>query len=386
MAIAVKRYTSLMAGAPVMTGVAGTLVSLLDACLKDGFNPKTPTGLVQTGGTATATCTAHGYEPGDVIAISGANEAVWNNEFRVLTTTTDSLTFAIASNATSPATGTFAAKIAPLGWTKPFSGTNKAAYLPAAPYAQCYLRVLDDSTTPTSASGRWAKLRGYESMTDIDTGTGPFPTVAQVANGLSFNKSGTSDSTARAWWLIGDAGIFYAGVFWLAATPTVAATTMFGDTGSLRAGDAFCAALIGTEMDTLPGSACTNNTFCAMGAYTATQAGKYYARSYTQTGSAVAIGMVGDNGLSVTIGQSGVAYPHPPNDGLLISAVSTAENNIIRCRQLPGLYQPLHNCPLAYRDTRTDFAELPGRTLMALDTGTVGTRAQLLFDVTGPWR
>lgn len=40
MAIAVKRYYSGMnAGAPVVNGVAGSLITLLDACLKDGFNP-----------------------------------------------------------------------------------------------------------------------------------------------------------------------------------------------------------------------------------------------------------------------------------------------------------------------------------------------------------
>lgn len=370
-----------------MTGQAGAAVSFFNAILVDGFNPKTPTALAQTDGVATATCTAHGYEPGDVVAISGANEAAWNDEFRVVTAATNSFTFAIASNAPSPATGTFAAKIAPLGWTRlAFSTAQKAAYQPAMPYCQQILRVLDDATVPTAANGRWAKLRGYETMTDIDTGTGLFPTTVQVANGLSFGKSSLSDATARAWWLIGDPGLFYTGIFWHAASLNVAGVTMYGDTGSLRVGDQFCTALIAAEADTMPTASATTNNFCTLGAHNATQTGKYYARTYMQSGTAVPAGTLGDNGVSAGIGTAGFTFPHPPNDGLLISMVALVESSVLRCRQLPGLYQPLHQNPLAYRDTRSDFADLPGRTLIALDGGVTSVRAQLLFDMTGPWR
>lgn len=222
MTIAVKRYTSTQTGAPTLTGQVGTLVTLLDACLKDGFNSKSVSSATQTAGVATLTFSgAHGYAVNDVIVISGANEAAWNDEFRVLTVADSThLTFAIASGTTSPATGTLTAKIAPLGWTKPYSGTNKAAYLPKSQYVQSYLRVQDDSSTPTSASGRWAKLRGYESMSDVDTGTGLFPTAAQSTNGLSLVKSSTSDSTARAWVLVGDGGLIYVGTAWSASYPT----------------------------------------------------------------------------------------------------------------------------------------------------------------------
>ena len=49
------------------------------------------------------------------------------------------------------------------GWTKAFSGTNLAAYRQGAG-SMCYLRV-DDGTGSFKV-----KMRGYESMTDIDTG------------------------------------------------------------------------------------------------------------------------------------------------------------------------------------------------------------------------
>jgi hypothetical protein len=392
MTIAVKRYTSTMTGAPGLTGVAGTLVSLLDACLKDGFNTKTVSTASQTAGTATVeTSTAHGYNVHDVIAISGANEAAWNHEFRVLTAATNSFTFAISSGVTSPATGTMSVKIAPLNWTKPFSGANKAAYLPAAPYCQNYLRVLDDSTTPTSASGRWAKARGYETMSDVDTGTGLFPTAAQSTNGLSWCKSSTSDGTDRHWWLVGDSGIFYLGTFWHASGLTAAAGYAFGDIASLRAGDAYSSLLCGTGegTDTLPSSAGGINHFASLGAYSATQTGKFLARSYTQIGSAVAMGMMGDSGISTGIGHTaGLAYPHPPDNGLLFAPIGVVETSILRSRALPGIYQPLHITPLTHLDLVTSVPDFSGRTFQAFDLAILNTntRAQCLIDITGPWR
>jgi hypothetical protein len=389
MTIAVKRYTSTQTGAPTLNGTAGTLVTLLDAVLKDGFNSQAVSSATQTGGTATVTTSgAHGYAVNDVVVISGANESAWNSEFRVVTVPdTTHFTFAVAGGTTSPATGTLAAKIAPLGWTKPFSGTNKAAYLPKSSYVQCYLRVQDDSSTPTSASGRWGKARGYESMSDVDTGTGLFPDASQSTNGLSIAKSSTSDSTARAWWLIGDGGVFYFGTFWHASYLTTAAVHAFGDINSLKSGDAYSAFICGGNVDTLPSQTGTNHTFGTLGAYNATQAGKYLARTYTQLGTAVACGMMGDHGISATLGTAGWTYPHPPDNGLLFAPVGLVEGSILRSRALPGLYQPLHNAPLAHLATVTDVPDLPGRTLQAMTvcpaTNVVG---QALFDITGPWR
>jgi hypothetical protein len=393
MTIAVKRYYSGMnAGAPSLTGQAGSLITLLDACLKDGFQTKSvvdPSGAVQTAGTATVTTTtAHGYGVNDVVVLSGANESAWNNEFRVLTAATNSFTFAIGSGTTSPATGTISVKIAPLGWTKPFSGTNKAAYFPAAQYVQCYLRVQDDSSTPTSASGRWAKIRGYETMSDVDTGTGLFPTSAIATNALSLFKSSTSDSTARSWWMVGDGGIFYLGVMWHASYLTLTGCYAFGDIASLRAGDAYSSFIVAESAgtDTLSSNPGTSNVFAYLGALSSTQTGKYLARSYTQIGSAVAAGMMGDQGISSFLGYSGLTYPHPVDNGLLFAPVAVVENNVLRSRALPGLYQVLHTTPLDYLAVVTGLPDFPGRTFQAFDTCYTSNRAQVLIDITGPWR
>lgn len=389
MPISVKRYYSGMTGAPTLSGTAGSLIALLDACLKDGFNVKAPTGATQTSGTATLSfSSSHGYAPGDVIALSGANESAWNDEFLVLTTTTNSLTFAIGAGTTSPATGTLSCKIAPLGWTKPFSGTNKGAYLPKAQYVQCYLRVLDDSTVPTSASGRWAKARGYESMSDVDTGTGPFPTVAQAANALSVMKSSTSDSVARNWWLVGDGGIFYLGTGWNPAYTTSYSGYLFGDPASLRSGDAYSALLSADQAgsDTLPLYPGHINFFSTIGAYNASQSGRYIARPYGQSGSAVAAGFIGDNAVSLALGAGGLSGLNLPNDGFMFAQVGVVESSYIRSKALPGLYQPLHNMYFNHLDIAPPSSDFPNRHIQAFGLALGPSPAQCLIDVTGPWR
>jgi hypothetical protein len=92
------------------------------------------------------------------------------------------------------------------GWTKPFSGTNKAAYLPGGILpSKVYLRV-DDAGALTAEDSR---MRGYSILVDVDTGSEEFPTVAQRANGLFFKKSSTADAVARPWIVVADERTFY---------------------------------------------------------------------------------------------------------------------------------------------------------------------------------
>jgi hypothetical protein len=394
-AIKVKRYHSGQTGIPQLTGVAGTLITLLDAVLVDGFNVTAPTGATRSGTTATLSFgSAHGYGVDDVILLSGAtgsgDDLLWNDEFRVLTASTNSLTFTVPAAATTPAAGTLACKNASLGWTKPFSGTNKAAYLNQAAYVRHYLRVQDDASTPTSAAGRWAKTRVYETMSDVDTGTGPMPTVAQSTNGLSLLKSSTSDSTTRAFWVAGDGGIFYMGTFWHATYPTTASGYAFGDLNSLRAGDAYSYFMSAdlAASDTIPSSQGNKNLFGSIATTLAgTQDGKFLSRTYNQIGSSVACAAWGMSGIASNIGGvGGMAYPHPPDSGLLFCPLSVTESSTFRTKALPGIYQPLHVTPLAYLDKETTVPDLPGRTLQAFDLAAGTARGQCLIDITGPWR
>jgi hypothetical protein len=81
------------------------------------------------------------------------------------------------------------------GWTKPFSSTNKAVYRNAAnAIARSYFRVVDTAANYT------AKVRGYDTMTDVDTGTGPFPLTSDITgDGLDIPKSSAVNGTVRDW-------------------------------------------------------------------------------------------------------------------------------------------------------------------------------------------
>jgi hypothetical protein len=95
-----------MAGAGA-TGATPAYDPLLKAC---GFARTNPTiaisSLTQTGGTATADlASAHGLTDGDVVTIAGAVETDYNGTFTVNATDSDSFTYPVANNPSSPATG-----------------------------------------------------------------------------------------------------------------------------------------------------------------------------------------------------------------------------------------------------------------------------------------
>ncbi len=67
------------------------------------------TSITQTGGVATVTQTAHGYEDQDRIQISGANQAGYNKSAYIKVLTANTYTYAVDSGTVSPATGTIVA-------------------------------------------------------------------------------------------------------------------------------------------------------------------------------------------------------------------------------------------------------------------------------------
>jgi hypothetical protein len=198
-------FTSAMANAPVMTTGAGGIIAVLDGCLLNGFNTKTLSSLSVTSGVATATVSGgHGYSQYVIIEISGSSISALNGTHRVATVP-DSTTFTFEATgvANGTATGTITAIVAtPTGWTKAFSGTNKAAYKSTTSASGFYFRIDDSGDYSTGQP-----VRGYESMSDVDTGTAPFPTTGQQS---TFNWRRSQNSSGnRQWVLVADDKFFY---------------------------------------------------------------------------------------------------------------------------------------------------------------------------------
>lgn len=176
------------------------------------------------------------------------------------------------------------------GWTRSFTGTNKAVYRTGVGDARMYYRILDDGSLGLGA--KEASLRGYETMSDVDTGTGPFPTVAQQTNGLQVPKSNTADTAVRRWFAAADSRscIFF-------TEPNAKWIGMyFGEITSFKTTtDAYAAIVIGGLIGDLTTSQAANNLcrriFISVAPATSFPAltGHYMCRSHDGTGGSIAV-------------------------------------------------------------------------------------------------
>lgn len=383
----VKYLHRSMHGAPVLTGTAGALISVLDACLIDGFGAVTLAAATVASGVATCTVNAgDSFADGDVVLVSGATPAALNGEHRVLPGPTNT-SFQFATGAADgTATGAISAKYAPVGgWEKTYSGTNIAVYRSTDPLATgFYCRVDDTGTT-------MARVTGYVTMSDANTGTELFPTAAQIAGGGYWHKSNTADTVARPWRVAADSRLFY-----LSVRPYRDAYGScwrgFGDMLPLApGGDGWACALSasGNYAAIVDGS--------TEGGFDSAQMGPssvYLPRGYQQAAAgAVAsaaapyTGSVANrSGSDATLG----AYAANVSGALLLSRYRL--DNPARA-VVPGMYHiPQSGALAAISDgallDATD--DLAGRRLLAI--GRSGQNYNMaitgvgLIDITGPWR
>jgi hypothetical protein len=383
----VKFFHSGMIGSPQLSGQAGALIGVLDACLVNGFGLKSVDSLVVTDDVAEMTIsTGHGAEVGAVVLVAGATPSSLNGEQKVISTTSTEVRFATSGIANQTATGTITMKLAGGGWTKPFSGTNKAAYKSSSVQATgCYLQVEDNGTTS-------ARLVGYETMLDVDSGTGPFPTTAQRTGGTWWSKSDAADATAKDWMLITDGRVFYMGRQHRAANAPGYELTMFGDLLPCKSGDPFACALNGRSADSSTSPLDVNNLWQG-DALTAHE--MYCPRAYTGLGGSMqmrkSFAMVMANTTSFTSGKGVMPYPNPSDGGVYLQPMYATDTASTALRGLiPGFYgspQYIPNNTFAARDSITGTTNLPGRILKYIpgpfDSASSGGS---FVDITGPWR
>ena len=382
----IVNINSTMPGALALSGVAGTLHTLLKTYLVDGAGAGAVATMTVASGIATATYSAgHPFATNSVGLFAGATPAGLNGEKRILTTATNSVTFAAPGVPDGAATGSITSKLAPAGWQQLFSGTNVVALKPTVPEATgCVLRVDDTGTTN-------ARVRAYEAMSDISTGVGPTPMDSQVSGGFWWPKSGAASAAARPWYLVADERGFY-----LAVSPqgTDRYTLLYaGDIASLKSGDAYGYLLTGNQGDqidltTAPDGCCGFSHRSARGV-------PYLVRAPPAVGQSVAAQRLGahHNGSAAdvyagTSGYSTGSYPNGPNNGLMTGAL---ELHALGIRgTLPGLLHPVQDCGNAFStgavvDGTGDFA---GRRLLAIRVAPPSgsqTAGTVFMDITGPW-
>lgn len=387
----VKYINESMRGAPVLNGQPGTLIAVLDAFLLTGFGVTTAVSVSVSGGIATATLNAgQSFAQGAVVLIEGATPAALNGEARVLSASNTSITWATTAP-DGAASGTITIKVAPVGgWEKKFSDTNKAVYRSVAAGASGgHLRV--DHTT-----GNQALVMGYAGMTDVDTGTAPFPTAAQLATpAWPIAPDNTSLSTARRYFLFADARFIVIAITQSTSTSAVmtAEARGFGD----LLGDPYCCVLsaITGGNYSLQYSGALNAMDPAQGS--AVVASMRDAASVSASARGRVLSYVGARTPIRASGNQDVAlgpFPSPIDGRLRLSRMFfTDTDNLTPRADVPGIFFAPHS-GLAARFSPGDLiageGDLAGRTLMAVPCGdgtfSAAATGYYFVDTTGPWR
>lgn len=237
----VKWFSFDNTNAPQLTNAWGCLIDVLDACLISGFGSQNISSLVVSNGVAKATFgTAHNFKQFQVVEVSGVTQTVLNGEFKIIGLTSTTIEFLVSSPDLT-ATGTISAKLAPLGWSKSFSGTQKAVYRAKDTSSNPYFLRVDNSLDPVYNTNyaKFAKVGILETCTGIDDLSGkqvPYdnasPNKNWIGTGSAANayvgwskwiyaykpKFGTAeygafsdspDNGARDWILIGNEQSFF---------------------------------------------------------------------------------------------------------------------------------------------------------------------------------
>lgn len=386
----VKFFREDFPGAPTLNGVAGSLIGLLDACLCTGFGLRSATSLVVAGGEATLTLASdakNGNLLNSVILVEGSSITDLNGEQRVTWASSTELKFATAA-ADGTASGSITVKTAPAGWEKKFTGTNKAVFKTLAVEANTsYLQVSDTGTTN-------ANVRMYETMTDVDTGTGAAPTVAQLASGGYWAKSATANVTPIRWDLFSDARAFYycPAPYSAQAEQYIGQGCWFyGDPIAFKSNDAFSTAIFFGNQD--------NSQFTHLGSvfHTTSVDGPRVARGYSGLGASIPCWSKPQSGSSAISGEDSFLGPFPSQtDGALLLSeyllvdTATAGLQLVRRGRMPGArHAPQYALGGVFgrKDTVTVGGKrfyVTSANTSASDVGSAGGR--MFFDITGPWR
>lgn len=394
MSTSVKHIHNGMRGAPQVSGTPGTQIAALDAFFITGWGLTTALSVTVAGGVATAQLVpGETFDRDSVVLVAGATPGALNGEARVASASNTSITWAT----TAPdgvATGTITIKYAPqTSWSKVFAGTNKAVYRSSHPQsAGHYLRVDDTGTTT-------ARVRGFESMSDVDTGVGPFPTDAIMTGGGYIWKSTVASATAAKYRLFADERfVFFCNQPGSAVNAAYlsAASRCFGDPIALAPGGDPWATVLSANGASSGASGYSSPTFSHL---SPTNGFICCPRAFSAIGGAVSAG---------SMPFTGAVNTYSGNDSFLGAMPSEVDGQVkmtqVFIREpgagkppraiIPGVYyipQSGAYGPLADGDLLAGTGALAGRRLMAIAGAGTNSFAgnpdgAYLMDITGPWR
>lgn len=265
------------------------------------------------------------------------------------------------------------------GWSKPYTGTNTAVFQQGGG-TSFYLDVNDNG--PGAGTAQEARVRGYEAMTAVATGTGPFPTTAQLTVGIIVRKSVSADSVARSWVIVADDRTFY--LFVQAEGTTAWLCFGFGDFYSYKSStDSFRTFIMGRATEASATLSLEKADVIDVIGNPAL-VGHYVARSYTGTGTSLQWVKLGD--ASKGNGSALSGFMTVPNvDGRVwISPTFVAQFASVVRGRMRGFMHYLHTvASFNDQDTVTGAGPYASRTFLLLKT--TGNNGAYCIDITGPW-
>lgn len=251
------------------------------------------------------------------------------------------------------------------GWTKPYTGTNRASFKQGAG-SGLYLRVADDA--PVTA--KEARITGYRTMSDVNTGTVPFPDATQGIGGLAYicaRKSATANATTRDWIVVADARTVY--VFILTGDIAgVYLTFAFGDIYTLLTGDLYNCIIIGRILEDSANTGIGLGVLRHDGTLLAND-GHFMADSYTGVANSIAIGKhsdyakLGFSSQYAPFSSQYAPFPNPADGAAILSRVWVHQTGKDLRGRLRGIWCPCHVVgSFADGSTLIGTGELAGKT------------------------
>lgn len=191
--------------APQLTNTWGCMIDVLDACLVTGFGSQAISSILVSSGVAVATFgSPHGYKQFQVVEVTSEAHHQLEGEYKILGVSATTLEFEI-NLPDQTFTGAISGRLAPLGWTKAFSGEQKAVYQAMDIVANPYFLRVDNSKGPqySDSYAKYAKVGILESCSGIDDLTGNQAPYDASNPQKNWNTSGSGSTVVAGWdrWL-----------------------------------------------------------------------------------------------------------------------------------------------------------------------------------------
>jgi len=225
-------------------------------------------------------------------------------------------------------------------------------------------------------NAQYAIIAAYETMSDVNTGTGK-------TSDVWWKKSDLSSTATREWYLIGNNKTFYLMTAWHSSYSTLHIGYAFGEMNSIKSGDNYNTFLIGHSSAT-PANISQNQSFSFVAYSAVNTLGHYLIRN--SAGMAGAVTFFKVSTPSGQFGYGGPTLPTPADNGLHLFPVEVLESSPLVYRgRLPGLYAPMETTT-GFFASNDRTVQISGRTYLAIKAAYSSIGAgNCFFDITGDW-